>query len=330
MRRAALIAPALLLSPLLVACGAGGDDDGPTVVTSAYPFQFLVERVAGDHYTVENLTRPGGEPHDLELTPRQVADVQGSDLVVYVDAFQTAVDEAVEQADREDGTTVDLASVVDLIESEDGGHGHDHAEGEDHEGHDHAEGEGHDHAEEEGHEGHDHGGVDPHFWLDPHRMELAARAIGERLADIDPDNADDYTANADALVTELQELDADYTVGLQNCELRTIVTAHAAFAYLADAYDLTQVPIAGLEPSAEPSSAQLAEISDLVTSQGITTVFTEQLVDPAVAETVASATGATTAILDPIEGLSDATADQDYLSLMRSNLDAIREANRCQ
>ncbi len=315
MRRSALIAPALLLSPLLVACGAGGGDDGPTVVTSAYPFQFLVERVAGDHYTVENLTRPGGEPHDLELTPRQVADVQGSDLVVYVDAFQTAVDEAVAQADRADGATLDLASVVDLIES--GDEGHDHAEGEEH-------------AEEEGHEGHDHGGVDPHFWLDPHRMELAARAIGERMADIDPDHADDYTANADALVTELQELDADYTVGLQSCELRTIVTAHAAFAYLADAYDLTQVAIAGLEPSAEPSSAQLAEISDLVTSQGITTVFTEQLVDPAVAETVASATGATTAILDPIEGLSDATADQDYLSLMRSNLDAIREANRCQ
>ena len=320
MRRSVLLPAALLLlSPLLTACGDGsGTDGGPTVVTSAYPFQFLVERVAGDHYTVENLTRPGGEPHDLELSPRQVADVQGSDLVVYVDAFQTAVDEAVAQADRADGTTLDLAGVVDLIESDEDSH----------EGHDHAEGE--DHAEEEGHEGHDHGGVDPHFWLDPHRMELAARAIGESLAEIDPDNAGDYTANADALVTELQDLDADYTVGLQNCELRTIVTAHAAFAYLADAYDLTQVPIAGLEPSAEPSSAQLAEISDLVTSQGITTVFTEQLVDPAVAETVASATGATTAILDPIEGLSDATADQDYLSLMRSNLDAIREANRCQ
>lgn len=325
MRRSALIAPALLLSPLLVACGSSGADAGPTVVTSAYPFQFLVERVAGDNYAVENLTRPGGEPHDLELTPRQVADVQGADLVVYVDAFQTAVDEAVEQADRTDGTTLDLAGVVDLLESDEEGHDdHDHAEGEDH---DHGDDE---HAEEEGHEGHDHGGVDPHFWLDPHRMELAARSIGDTLAEIDPENADDYTANADALVSELQDLDAEYTVGLQTCELRTIVTAHSAFGYLADAYDLTQVPIAGLEPSAEPTSAQLAEISDLVTSQGVTTVFTEELVDPAVAETVASTTGATTAILDPIEGLSDATADEDYLSLMRKNLDAIREANRCQ
>ncbi|GAA1727957.1 metal ABC transporter substrate-binding protein [Aeromicrobium alkaliterrae] len=322
MRRAALIPPALLLlSPLLVACGESGGDSGPTVVTSAYPFQFLVERVAGDHYTVENLTRPGGEPHDLELSPRQVADVQESDLVVYVEHFQTAVDEAVEQAGREDGTTVDLAGVVDLLQTDDE---------ESHEGHDHAEGEEHDHGDEEGHEGHDHGGVDPHFWLDPHRMELAARAIGESLADIDPDNAADYTANADELVAELQQLDADYTVGLQTCELRTIVTAHAAFAYLADAYDLQQIPIAGLEPSAEPSSAQLAEISDLVTSQGVTTIFTEQLVDPAVAETVANATGATTAILDPIEGLSEATADEDYISLMRNNLDVIREANRCQ
>ncbi|WP_229051248.1 metal ABC transporter substrate-binding protein [Aeromicrobium sp. Leaf350] len=314
MRRAALIAPALLLlSPLLVACGDGSGDDGPTVVTSAYPFQFLVERVAGDYYAVENLTRPGAEAHDLELSPRQVADVQGADLVVYVEHFQAALDEAVEQADREDDTTVDLATVVDLLEADE----------ESHEGHDHGD-------EEEGHKDHDHGGVDPHFWLDPHRMELAARAIGESLAEIDPDHADDYTANAEELVTELQTLDADFTVGLQNCELRTIVTAHSAFGYLADAYDLTQIPIAGLEPSAEPSSAQLAEISDLVTSAGVTTVFTEELVDPRVAETVANATGATTAILDPIEGLSEATADEDYLSLMRNNLDAIREANRCQ
>lgn len=313
MRRAALIAPALLLSPFLVACGAGGDD-GPTVVTSAYPFEFLVERVAGDHYAVENLVRPGAEPHDLELSPRQVADVQGADLVVYVHAFQTAVDEAVEQADRKDGTTVDLADTVELLEaSQDEEHDH-----------------GHDHGDEEGHEGHDHGGVDPHFWLDPHRMELAARAIADALEEIDPTNADEYAANADELVAELQTLDADFTVGLQTCERRTIVTAHAAFAYLADAYDLTQVPIAGLEPSAEPSSAQLAEISDLVTSQGITTVFTEELVDPRVARTVADTTGATTATLDPIEGLSEATADQDYLSLMRNNLDAIREANGCQ
>ena len=321
MRRTALIAPAILLSPLLVACGSSGSADaGPTVVTSAYPFQFLVERVAGDHYAVENLTRPGGEPHDLELTPRQVADVQSADLVVYVDAFQAAVDAAVDQADRAEGTTLDLAGVVDLLDADDEGHDHDHGDDEDHD-HDH------DHADDEGH---DHGGVDPHFWLDPHRMELAARSIGDTLAELDPDHADDYDANAAALVSDLQALDAEYTVGLQTCEIRTIVTAHAAFAYLADAYDLTQVPIAGLEPSAEPTSAQLAEISGLVTSQGVTTIFTEQLVDPAVAETVASTTGATTAILDPIEGLSDATADQDYLSLMRTNLDAIREANRCQ
>ena len=329
MRRTALIAPAILLSPLLVACGSSGSADaGPTVVTSAYPFQFLVERVAGDHYAVENLTRPGGEPHDLELTPRQVADVQSADLVVYVDAFQAAVDAAVDQADRAEGTTLDLAGVVDLLEADDEGHDHDHADDEGHD-HDHADDEGHDHDGHD-HDGHDHGGVDPHFWLDPHRMELAARSIGDTLAELDPDHADDYDANAAALVSDLQALDAEYTVGLQTCEIRTIVTAHAAFAYLADAYDLTQVPIAGLEPSAEPTSAQLAEISDLVTSQGVTTIFTEQLVDPAVAETVASTTGATTAILDPIEGLSDATADQDYLSLMRTNLDAIREANRCQ
>ncbi|MFT4187661.1 MAG: metal ABC transporter substrate-binding protein [Aeromicrobium sp.] len=318
MRRHTLMIPAALLAaPLLTACG--GSDDGPEVVASAYPFAFVAERVAGDRYTVENLTQPGGEPHDLELTPRQVGDVQDATLVVYTEHFQTAVDEAVEQADRAEDATVELGGVVGLLEASEDEEEHDHAEEEDHEGEEHSE-----------EEGHDHGGVDPHFWLDPQRMILAADAVAEALSEIDPDHAADYEANAAELTEELQALHEEYVTGLETCERRSIVTSHAAFAYLADAYDLTQIPIAGLDPSAEPTSEQLAEITDLVTSQGITTVFTEELVAPDKAEQVAHETGATVATLDPIEGLSDETSDEDYLSLMRANLEAIRQADGCQ
>ena len=144
------------------------------------------------------------------------------------------------------------------------------------------------------------------------------------------DNADTYAANAEELVADLTSLDADLAAGLETCEVRDIVTSHAAFGYLANAYDLVQVPIAGLDPSNEPSASQLAEISDLVREEGITTVFTETLVSPAVAQTVAREAGVETATLDPIEGLSDDTADQDYLSIMRSNLAALKKANGCQ
>ncbi len=320
------VLPAALLATcalVLSACGGGAVGSGKvSVVTSFYPVQFVTERVAGDRADVTNLTAPGGEPHDLELSPRQVADVQDADLVVYQKGFQTAVDEAVDQADRAQGTTVDAADGVSLIEESEEAH--------DEEEHDHADEEGHDHTEEEGHDhGHDHGGVDPHLWLDPANLEPVTEHVRDALVELDPDHADTYRANADALLADLESLDDDLRTGLADCRVRDIVTSHAAFAYLARAYDLVQVPIAGIDPGTEPSAAQLASITDLVKRDGITTVFTETLVSPAVARTVAREAGVRTATLDPIEGLTKATADEDYLSIMRSNLATLQKANRC-
>lgn len=332
-----LVRPAVLLSScalVLAGCGSsGGSTDDVSVVTSFYPVQFVTERVAGDRAEVTNLTAPGGEPHDLELSPRQVAAVQDADLVVYQSQFQTAVDEAVEQADRTKGTTIDSADGVTLIEESE-----EEAEGEDHaheEGDEHAHEEVDEHAHEEGDEhgghdhGHDHGGVDPHLWLDPTNLVPVTEHVRDALVEIDPDHADEYRANAAALVEDLTTLDEDLTTGLADCKVRDIVTSHAAFAYLAQAYDLTQIPIAGIDPSTEPSAAQLATISDLVRTDGITTVFTETLVSPAVANTVAREAGVETATLDPIEGLTKATSDEDYLSIMRTNLATLQKANDC-
>ncbi|TSD65474.1 metal ABC transporter substrate-binding protein [Aeromicrobium piscarium] len=326
------VLPALLTASALTlaACGGTDDsgDDGVSVVASFYPAQYLAERVGGDLVEVSTLTSPGVEAHDLELTARQIGELRDADVLVYLEHFQAAVDHAVEQADRDAGTTVDLAAGVELLEESDGGHDHAHEE-EGHEDHDHGE-EGHeeDHAHEE--DGHDHGGVDPHLWLDPANLEPAATAIADALSDADPGNADTYRANADELVEDLTTLDEEFETGLAQCERREFVTSHTAFSYLAHAYDLTQVPIAGIDPGTEPSSAQLAEITDLVQEEGITTIFTETLVSPALAETIARETGARTATLDPIEGLTDETADADYLSLMRDNLAALQEANTCR
>ncbi|MBM9462809.1 zinc ABC transporter substrate-binding protein [Aeromicrobium sp. YIM 150415] len=342
MHRSAL--PVLLTASALTlaACGGTDDsgDDGVSVVASFYPAQYLAERVGGDLVEVSTLTSPGVEAHDLELTARQIGELRDADVLVYLEHFQAAVDQAVEQADRDAGTTVDLAEGVELLEESDDGHDHaheeeghdDHAhEEEGHDDHDHGE-EGHEEDqahEEDGHD-HDHGGVDPHLWLDPANLEPAATAIADALSDADPDNADTYRANADELVGDLTTLDEEFENGLAQCERREFVTSHAAFSYLAHAYDLTQVPIAGIDPGTEPSSAQLAEITDLVQEEGITTIFTETLVSPALAETIARETGARTATLDPIEGLTDETADADYLSLMRDNLAALQEANTCR
>ena len=172
------------------------------------------------------------------------------------------------------------------------------------------------------------GELDPHFWQDPLKLAKVADAVAEALATVDPQHADDYRANAAALDTELSALDRDYAAGLSGCKRDTIVVSHNAFGYLGR-YGLFIEPISGLSPEAEPTPADLARLQQLIETEGITTVFGERLVSPKLAQSLADDMGVRSEILDPIEGLSTETADDDYLSLMRANLTALREANQC-
>lgn len=300
---------ALLLtaSGSLAGCSAFDDpatsDDGVQVAAAFYPLAYVAERVAGDHASVENLTAPGGEPHDLELNPQETAAVAGADLVVYESGMQPAVEDAI--ATSAGGETLDVADVVELRPAG------EHA-GE-------TEGE---------HAGHDHGDVDPHFWHDPLLMADLGDAVAERLAEADPEHAAAYRANAEDLRGDLESLDREYADGLARCARSTVVVAHDAFGYLGR-YGLDFEPIAGLSPGAEPTPADLARLQRLIRDDGITTVFYESLVGPDIADQLAADTGVRTAVLDPLEGLTDETADEDYLSLMRANLAALEEANGC-
>lgn len=305
MKKSLALLAAVPLVALLAACGTEVKDDGKiSVVASFYPFAFVAEQVGGSFVDVSNLTTPGAEPHDVELKPKQVAAVQDADLVLYQEHFQTAVDKAVDQAGRSDKNTINVAELVKLKPAL---------------------------AEEEHHveDGHDHGDEDPHTWLDPTNMIAVAKGVSTRLAAADPAHAAEYTANADKLISELTGLDTSFKQGLKTCRTRTIVTSHAAFQYLAARYDLQQVAIAGIDPGNEPAPSQLADITKLVRKDNITTIFTEALVSPAIADTIANETGAVTATLDPIEGLSKATKNETYLTLMSKNLAALQKANTC-
>lgn len=268
------------------------DDGEIDVVTGFYPLQFVAGRVGGDLVSVSDLTQPGQEPHDLELSPRQTGEVALADLVVYEKGLQAAVDAAVGQSAAE---TVDAAAVAGLEPMRHGGQN----------------------------------GLDPHFWQDPLKLADVADAVADRLSTLDPVNASTYRSNAAALDADLTALDRDYATGLADCERNTIVVSHDAFGYLTR-YGLDIEPIAGLSPDAEPTPADLGRLHGLIDSRGITTVFGERLVPAELADTLATDLGVTTAVLDPIEGLTDDTADEDYLSLMRANLAALKEANGCR
>lgn len=309
---AAATGAALALSATLSGCSAFDDSatsaDGVEVAAAFYPLEYVTERVAGDHAGVANLSAAQGDPHDLELTTKETAELAEADLVVFEHGFQPAVDAAVET--NAAGATLDVTEVVELRPADE----HDH------------EGEHEDEGEDEG--DHDHGDLDPHFWQDPLLMAEVGDAVADELAGIDPAHAADYRANAADLRTDLEALDAAYADGLAQCERHTVVVSHAAFGYLGR-YGLEFEPIAGLSPDAEPTPADLAHLQEVIEEDGITTVFYESLVSPEIAEQLAADTGAEVAVLDPVEGLTDETVDEDYLSLMEANLAALEEANGC-
>jgi zinc transport system substrate-binding protein len=285
----------LVLIFLLVLVPACGGDSGSSaasdrtnVVAAFYPLAWAAERVGGDQVKVRNLTPPGAEPHDVELTPRDVERIRSADVVIYLGAgFQPAVEDAVEGAD---GTTVDVLEGIELAPANE---------------------------DEEGLT------QDPHIWLDPTRYAAAVETIADSL---------DRPDEGRALVDELQELDRQFEAGLADCDRRELVTTHAAFGYLADRYGLEQISISGLTPEAEPTPRALEQIIDRVRASGATTIFFETLVSPRLAETVARETGAETAVLDPLEGLSEEDLDRgaDYLSVMRDNLAALHRGLGCR
>ncbi len=286
-----LLAVVLLFSATGCAAFSDSADGQVSVAAGFYPLAFVAQRVGGEDVHVTNLTEPGQEPHDLELDLRTTAEVADADLVVMLRGFQPSVDEAVDEV--AEGEVLDVTDVVDLKAS---------AEDPDQQ--------------------------DPHFWQDPERMAILTDAVAERLTEVDPDHAATYHENADALVAELHQLTSDFERGLDGCARDTVVVSHDAFEYLSR-FGLHIEGIAGLSPDAEPTPADLARLQDLIQSEDITTVFSERLVSPRLAETLADDLGITTAVLDPLEGLSDETADEDYLSLMRQNLAALEEANGC-
>ena len=302
----------------LTACSAAdpASDADRTITAGFYPLAWVSEQVAGEDWDVTNLTSTGGDPHELSIGLAQTAALERSTLVVISRGLQPGVDKTVDSVAG--GRVLDAAEIVDLVavsdrEDEDDSH----------------ESEDHSHEGEDDHAGHDHGDLDPHFWHDPLRMATLADAVADHLSDLDPDHADDYRARAGALREELESLDAEFSDGLSTCVRDTVVVSHDAFGYLAR-YGLEFAPIAGLSPDAEATPATVGRLQRLITEEGITTVFSERLASGKMAQTLADDLGLTSAVLDPIEGLDDETADEDYLSLMRANLDALQIANDCQ
>jgi zinc transport system substrate-binding protein len=277
-----ILTSAALVITGAVGCGNSGHSSGKTeIVASFYPLAYAAQEIGGRRVDVRNLTPTGGEPHDLEISPRSIAAIKSADLVLLLGhRFQPQIEEAAGSGDH----TLRLLDTPGLNRF---------------------------------------GNGDPHVWLDPVRYALIVKRIGAAL--------DDKRAER-RLVRRLEALNRDYERGLAHCERHEIVTSHEAFAYLAQRYGLRQVAITGLTPEAEPSPKDLEHVIQLVRRTHATTIYFETLVSPRIAKTVARETAARTAVLDPIEGLTDAeqSRGENYFALMRANLQELRKGLACR
>jgi zinc transport system substrate-binding protein len=296
------IIPVLLVAALLAgACGgaSSADRDGKLhVVASFYPLAEAAAQVGGDDVVVDNLTRPGSEPHDLELTTRQVDDLLDAEVAVVLGrGFQPDVEDVAEHRDQPTVVALDALDLPDGVVAAEGS-----------------------------------GGLDPHVWLDPAHMRGIVAAVEAGLSEAAPERRAAFARRAAAYEDELDALAGRFRAGLADCRTTTLVTSHAAFGWLARAFGLQQESISGLSPEQEPDPRRLAQLVDLVRRRDVTTVFTERLVSPKVARTLAREAGVRTDVLDPLEGLSKdrLAAGATYVSVMDENLSRLRRALSCR
>ncbi len=296
---------------LIVACGSdedgGSNDPGLSVTAGFYPIYEAASAIGGDEADVVNLTPTGGGPHDLELTPKTTAEVEDADLNLYLgENFQPAVEKAVSQSG---GTSVDLLEGLELRPADDGIPG---VRGE-------VDGEKLD------------GGFDPHVWVDPAGFLEIIDGITEAFVAADPENADTWQANARNYRDQIADLDGDFRKTLADCDTRTLVTSHAAFGYLADRYGLVQAPIAGISPEEEPDPQSLAAVAERAKEDGVETIYFETLAPRKLADTVAREIGASSDLLDPVEGLDaeGESAGKTYESIQRDNLNRLKKGLGC-
>jgi zinc transport system substrate-binding protein len=322
---AAALAVTALALPILTACsgsasgsaGSTGARDGKgeaklAVTASFYPLEFLADRIGGPYVQVTDLTKPGVEPHDLELAPRQIAALSRADVVISLRGLQPAVDDAVAQSGIRH--RVDAAALTRLEDHGTEVDGRHHTTG------DNGSGSG------SGGGSEDDAGSDPHVWLDPVRYAEVARGVGRALSQADPVHSAAYARNTGTLVAQLGALDTAFRDGLKNRTTDTFVTTHAAFGYLAERYGLVEEAINGIDPESEPSATRMKALLDLAGREHVTTVFFETLVSGKTATTVAGDLHLRTDVLDPIEGITAASRGADYFAVQRSNLAALQTA----
>ncbi|MBX8921760.1 metal ABC transporter substrate-binding protein [Enterococcus faecium] len=310
MKKYLLTATVMIGALLFAACGNTNKEankkEDLTIVTTFYPIYDFTKEIVGDEGNVKLLIPAGTEPHDFEPSAKERAEISDADVFVYNSSdMEFFVDSLKDSVDSKQTLMIEAAKGIDRLESQEAD---EHEESE----------EGHDHAHE----------YDPHVWLDPVLAIKEVRTIAGELGEKYPDKKEIFTKNADAYIKKLEALDQKYSEELKNATNRTFVTQHAAFAYLANQYNLEQVAISGVSPDQEPTPSRLAELKEFVKKNNIKVIYFEENASSKVAETLSNETGVKLEVLNPLESLTNEQikAGENYISVMEKNLEALKES----
>ncbi len=266
------------------------------VIASFFPLYDFARNVGGDRAEVSVMVPAGIEPHDWEPTPRDIADAENADMIVYNGAgFERWV------SDINAKFVVDTSIGIQLMQG----------------------------AEERIQE---ESGLDPHIWLDPVLAKQQVEAIRDGFVQIDPVNSGYYHQNAQRYIAELDSLDSFIRSNLSNCELRDFIAFHNAFSYFANRYNLTQHSIQGISPEGDVLPQRIQEIKDLAATLGINVIYAEDLIDPRLANVIAGEIpNGQVVVLSPIEGLKREEIEQGlgYIDKMREDVQNLKVGLKC-
>ena len=301
MKKSFLVLLLIFLGLMVSGCGSDKetkDSTGkPVVYTSFYLMSDLTKKIGGDRIEVITLVPSGVEPHDWEPTTADLVSLEKAKILIYNGAgMEHWVDKVVDSLKNKELVLVETAQKIPLEDSSgDSAHSHAH---------------------------------DPHVWLNPLYAKEQMAAIRDGLVKIDPANKDYYEGNYQKYAQDMDKLDQEIQGMITPLSKKEIVVSHAAFGYFCDRYGLKQIAIRGISPEEEPDPARMATVIELVKKHGIKVIFFEGMASPKVSEVIAKESGARTAQLNPLEGLSEEEIKEgaDYFSVMRQNAQEIQKA----
>lgn len=277
---------ALAIAPVLGACQSTaapiGDNSTQTNVTvSIVPLAYFAERIGGDWVNINTMVGPGEEPHTYEPTPDQMKAIANSAIffsigVEYEDVWLPRLEET-----NPDMAIVDTSAGIDRIPvatsvTEVGVQPED---------------------EEDDHD-HDEGNLDPHVWLSPENGKTIAENMLNGLIEVAPEHEADFRSNTEALIAEIDTLDAQIQEILAGDQARSFMVFHPAWGYFAKQYDLDQIAVQ--VGGQDPSASELADLVDIARERAITVIFVQPAFNSASADALAQEIGGAVAAADPL------------------------------